>query len=69
MLKKRGIDVDDKVGEEKPKKYIKSGEPSKYKEKYSDRLESIKNSNNEASNKKSKQNYGSKNKHMKKKRK
>ena len=69
MLKKRGIDVDDKVGEEKPKKYIKSGEPSKYKEKYSDRLESIKNSNNEASNKKkAKQNNGS-NKHLKKKRK
>ena len=68
MLKKRGIDVDDEVDEENPKKYIKSGEPSKYKEKYSERLESIKNSSNDDQNKKSKQNYGS-NKHMKKKRK
>lgn len=43
-LKKRGVYYDVDVADGYSKSYVKSGEPSKYKEKYSDRLDSLKKS-------------------------
>ena len=43
-LKKRGVYYDVEVADGYSKSYVKSGEPSKYKEKYSDRLDSLKKS-------------------------